>query len=158
MRLPPFAPENLALALRTVGLPDMQVGDESLMVERIVIDRPTGTEIDDGGREQTTYRQIYDGIGLLTSFRPYEQNADVGGSTATMQRVDWHIPALDRIPALLNAGKVTQWDGPVLAGDRARRMTEGKPVKTVRIAGEHDITWAVSQRFVVDDITGGAWA
>ena len=156
-RLPPFSPANLGPALRTV-LPDMQTGVESLMDERIVIDRPTGTEVDDEGRSRTTFRPVYDGPGLLMSFRPYEQNADVGESTATTQRVDWHLPAVERIPALLEQGRVSLWDGPIQAGDRARRVTPGRPVKTTRIAGEHDITHAVSQRLVVDDITGGVWA
>ena len=158
VNLPPFAPENAAEAMQWALGTKLQPFDESLMIERIVIDRPTGTEIDDDGREQTTYRPVYDGPGLLTSFRPYEQNADVGASTATMQRVDWHLPAVERMTVLQAEGRVAVWEGPIQAGDRARRMTPGKPVKTVRIAGEHDITWAVSQRLVVDDITGGAWA
>lgn len=156
--LPPFAPENAAEALRWALGTKLQPFDESLMVERIVIDRPTGTEVDDEGREQTTYRPIYDGPGLLTSFRPYEQNADVGSSTTTAQRVDWHLPAVERIPVLQEVGRVTLWDGPIQAGDRARRMTAGKPVKTVRIAGEHDVTFQTAQRLVVDEVTGGVWS
>jgi hypothetical protein len=139
-------------------LPELQAEAESMMLERIVIDRPTGTDIDDHGREQTTYTPVYDGIGKLRSFRPYEQNPDVGGSTATTQRVDWHIPAPERMGHLIGAGKVAHWHGPVMSGDRARRMTPGRPTKTVRVAGEHDITYQTAQRLVVDDITGGAWS
>lgn len=140
------------------ALPQLQEQDESLMVERIVIDRVTGSEVDDYGREVNTWSTVYDGIGLLMSFRPHEQNRDVGASTATAQRVDWHIPAAERIPGLVDDGVVAVWAGPVQEGDRCRRLTEGKPVKVARIGGEHDITHPVSQRFVVDEITGGVWA
>ena len=139
-------------------LPELQAAAESRMTERIVIDRPSGTVIDDDGREQTTYSPIYDGPGRLRSFRPYEQNSDVGAGTSTTQRVDWHIPAPERMAALVAAGRVAYWSGPIQTGDRARRMTEGKPVKTTRIAGEHDVTDQTAQRLVVDDITGGAWS
>ena len=140
------------------ALLELQGAAESRMSERIVIDRPSGTVVDDEGREQTTYKPVYDGIGRLRSFRPYEQNPDVGGSTVTMQRVDWHIPAPERMAHLVEVGSVTHSHGPVQTGDRARRVTEGKPVKTVRIAGEHDITDQTAQRLVVDEITGGAWS
>ena len=139
-------------------LPELQAHAESRMTERIVIDRPTGTTIDDEGREQTTYAPVYDGIGRLRSFRPYEQNPDVGAGTITMQRVDWHIPAPERHALLVGQGIVVHSHGPVQTGDRARRMTEGKPVKTVRIAGEHDTTDQTAQRLVVDEITGGVWS
>lgn len=140
------------------ALPELQAAAESRMAEHIVIDRPTGTTIDDEGREQTTYSEVYDGIGRLRSFRPYEQNPDVGSSTVTMQRVDWHIPAPERMAGLVTAGRVAYSNGPVQTGDRARRMTDGKPVKTVRIAGEHDVTDQTAQRLVVDEITGGVWS
>lgn len=128
------------------------------MSERIVIDRPTGTVIDDEGRGQTTYELIYDGVGRLHDFRPHEQTPDVSGSTASVQRIEWHIPAVEVMPDLLASGKVATWNGPVQTGDRARRMTAGKPVKTVRIAGEHDVTDKTAQRLGADDITGGVWA
>ena len=140
------------------ALVELQEAAESRMSERIVIDRPGGTEIDDDGREQTTYSPIYDGPGRLRSFRPYEQNSDVGAGTSTTQRIDWHIPAPERMAALVAAGRVAHWSGPIQTGDRARRMTEVKPVKTTRIAGEHDVTDQTAQRLVVDDITGGAFA
>lgn len=139
-------------------LPELQAEAESRMTERIVIDRPTGTVVDDEGREQTTYAPVYDGIGRLRSYRPYEQNPDVGASTVTKQRVDWHIPAPERMAALVSAGSVAHFLSPVQTGDRARRMTVGKPLKTVRVAGEHDTTDQTAQRLVVDEITGGVWS
>lgn len=145
-------------ALIRERLPVLQAAAESRMTERIVIDRPSGTVIDDEGREQATYTLIYDGPGRLRSYRPHEQNPDVGASTVTMQRIDWHIPAPERIAHLLTTGEVATWDGPVQTGDRARRMTPGKPAKTVRIAGEHDVTDQTAQRFVIDEITGGVWS
>lgn len=152
-----LTPEDAAAKL-DAGLVRLQEFAEARMTEQIVIDRPTGTVVDDEGREQTTYAPVYDGIGRLRSFRPYEQNPDVGGSTVTMQRVDWHIPAPERMGHLIAEGRVVHADGPVQTGDRARRMTEGKPVKTVRIAGEHDTTNQTAQRLVVDEITGGVWS
>lgn len=140
------------------ALLELQAAAESRMTERFVIDRPTGTEIDDNGREQTTYEPVYDGIGRVRTYRPYEQNPDVGASTSTIQRTDWHIPAPERMGYLIEQGLVAHSHGPVQTGDRARRMTEGKPVKTVRIAGEHDATDQTAQRLVVDEITGGVWS
>lgn len=139
-------------------LPYLQAQAEGGMRERIVIDRVTGTIVDDEGREQVTYATIYDGIGKLRTFRPYEQNPDVAAGTVTKQRTDWHIPAAERMAHLLTTGQVTEWAGPVLAGDRARRLTPGKEAKTVRVAGEHEMTWQTAQRLVVDDITGGEFA
>lgn len=139
------------------ALIELQEAAESRMSERIVIDRRSGSEVDDEGREQVTWSPVYDGPGRLRSYRPYEQNPDVGGSTATVQRIDWHIPAPERLDAGVVPG-VSVWDGPVQTGDRARRMTPGKPVKTVRIAGEHDVTDQIAQRMVVDEITGGVWS
>src|SRR5690606_9466879 len=104
-----------------------------------------------------TYATVYDGIGRVRTYRPNEQNPDIGASTATMQRVDWHIPAADRMAHLIAVGSVTTWAGPVQAGDRARRLTTGKPLKTVRVAGEHEATDQTAQRLVVDEPTGGVW-
>ena len=145
-------------ALIRERLPVLQAAAESRMTETFIIDRPTGTVIDDEGREQTTYDLVYEGPGRIRSYRPYEQSPDTGASTTTMQRTDWHIPAPERMAALVSSGTVTTWAGPVQAGDRARRVTPGKAVKTVRIAGEHDVTDQTAQRLVVDDITGGAFA
>ena len=137
-----------------------QVLAESLMTERIIIDRPeTSTDVDDDGRPVITGPVIYDGIGKIRTFRPYEQSPDVAGAAdVTVQRTDWHIPADSRMEALIDSGRVTTWQGPVQAGDRARRVTDGKPVKTVRIAGEHEMTHQTAQRLAVDDITSVSWA
>ena len=141
------------------ALPELQSQAESRMTERIVIDRPTSSGgVDDDGFPVTSYAVVYDGPGRIRTYRPYEQNPDVGAGTVTQQRVDWHIPAPERMAGLLAAGVVEEWAGPVQTGDRARRMTEGKPLKTVRIAGEHDTTDQTAQRFTVDEITGGMWS
>lgn len=134
-----------------------QAAAEARMTERIVIDRVTGSTVDDEGRETNTYETVYDGPGRLYSFRPFEQTPDVGSSSSTIQRVDWHIPAPERMAKLVSEGRVATWDGPVQEGDRARRLTPGKPVKTVRIAGEHDMTDQTAQRLTVDEATGGMW-
>jgi hypothetical protein len=141
------------------ALPHLQSQAESRMTERIVIDRPTSSGgMDDDGFPVTSYALVYDGPGRIRTFRPYEQNPDVGAGTVTQQRVDWHIPAPERMAGLLATGAVSTWSGPVQTGDRARRLTAGKPLKTVRIAGEHDTTDQTAQRFTVDEITGGMWS
>jgi len=140
------------------ALVELQEAAVSRMSERFVIDRPLGSEVDDEGREQTAYAPVYDGPGRIRTYRPYEQNPDVGAGTITIQRTDWHIPAPEIMAPLVAEGTVAHWHGPVQTGDRARRVTEGKPVKTVRIAGEHDATDSTAQRLVVDEITGGVWS
>ena len=142
----------------TAALPFLQAQAESRMPETFIIDRPTTTgDVDDDGKPIVTATTVYEGPGRIRSFRPYEQNPDVGGGTVTQQRTDWHIPAYTRLEAGAVAG-VTTWAGPVQTGDRARRITPGRPSKTVRIAGEHDITDQTAQRFTVDEATGGAWS
>ena len=157
MSLPPFSPAN-ALPAISVVLADARAFWLSLATERIVIDRVTSSEVDDEGREANTHRTVYDGPGLIDSFMSHEQSPDVGSSTSTVQRLNWQIPAEALMAGLVEAGIVATWDGPAQAGDRMRRMTEGKPVKTVRMTGEHDITHGVQQRLYVDEITGGVWS
>lgn len=131
---------------------------EQEMIDWGVIDFPTGTEDDDEGREQTTYSLVYEGIVEVTSFRPHEENRDVGAGTATVQRTYWFIPAPERMAHLMAKGKVLAWNGPVQAGARFRRTTPGKPVKTLRVTGEHDVSWQTAQKLGVDEITGGVWS
>lgn len=131
---------------------------EQEMADWGVIDRPTGTYVDDDGREQTTYTPVYEGITEMTSFRPHEENRDVGAGTATVQRTYYFIPAPERMGHLMTKGKVVTWVGPVQAGDRYRRTTPGKPPKTVRVTGEHDVSWQTAQKLGVDEITGGVWS
>lgn len=157
MTLPPFSPANFRAAAQ-VALVDLRAMWLSLAADRIVIDRVIGSEVGDDGREVNTYRTIYDGPGLSDSFMAHERNSDVGGSTVTVQRLNWQIPAAAWMPELLAADVVDEWDGPVQTGDRARRFVDGEAVKTVRITGEHDITHAVQQRLYVDEITGGVWS
>ena len=130
------------------------------MRERLVIDQVewSGDVGPDGKPLLVVLSVIYDGIGRLRSYRPYEQNLEVGAATVIQQRTDWHIPAIERLPDLVSAGVVSLWNGPVQAGHRIRRLTPGKPVKVAWIGGEHDVTDQTAQRFVVDEITGGPWS
>ncbi len=131
---------------------------EQEMRDLAIIDRPVGTTIDDEGRVETTYELIYEGMVEATSFRPFEENRDVGDSTSTQQRTFWFIPAPERMAFLLSRGRIAAWAGPVQVGDRVRRVTPGRPIKTVRITGEHDVSWQTAQKLGVDEVTGGAWA
>lgn len=142
------------------SLPYLQLQAESRMTEHFIIERvhTTGDVDNDGQPVVIVDKVVYEGPGRIRTYRPYEQNPEVGGGTVTQQRVDWHIPAPDRMAGHKAAGWVKTWDGPVQAGDRARRVTTGKPAKTVRIAGEHEATDQTAQRFTVDEITGGAWS
>lgn len=132
---------------------------EQEMIDTCIIDRPLLVDIDDDGREVVVESAtIYEGPMEATSFRPHEENRDVGSSTSTIQRTYWFIPAPERMDHLIRRGRVTTWSGPTQAGDRIRRTTPGKPAKTVRMTGEHDVTWQTAQKLGVDEITGGAWS
>lgn len=136
-----------------------QTRAEQEMADWAIIDRPTGrSEVDDEGREVESFALVYEGPVEATSFRPHEENRDVGGGTTTVQRTYWLIPAPERMDYLVRRGRVAAWVGPVQAGDRMRRVTPGKTVKTVRVTGEHDVTWQTAQKLGVDEITGGAWS
>ena len=128
------------------------------MTESCTIERSTGTTVDDEGRDQTTFRTIYDGIFRVRSFRPYPEDREVGGGTSTSQMYDLHIPAAPRMAGLLAAGVVAEWDGPVRNGDVLTRTTPGRATEVYRIETEHDITDQTAQRLVGRLITGGAWA
>ena len=139
-------------------LPVLQAAAESRMRETCVIERATGTEVDDDGREVNTYRTIYEGPVRIRSFRPYPEDRDVAGGTSTSQMYDLHIPAVVRLPALVEAGVVAEWDGPVRNGDRMTRSTPGRAQEVYRIETEHDVTDQTAQRLVGALITGGVWS
>ena len=145
-------------ALIRERLPVLQAAAESMMVESCLIQRSTGTTVDDEGREVTTYRTIYAGICRIRSFRPYPEDRETGASTSTSQMYDHHSPAATRIPHLLTVGAVTEWDGPVRNGDMLTRTTPGRASEVYRLETEHDITYQTAQRLVGRLITGGAWA
>lgn len=140
------------------GLVELQEAAESRMRESCIIERATGSEIDDEGREVNTYRMIYEGPVRIRSFRPYPEDRDVGGGTSTSQMYDLHIPAVVRMAALVEAGAVAVWDGPVRNGDRMTRTTPGRVPEVYRIETEHDITDQTAQRLVGMLITGGVWS
>lgn len=140
------------------GLLQMQEFAEERMVESCVIERVTGSEIDDEGREVNTYATIYDGPVRIRSYRPYPEDREVTAGTSTSQMYDLHIPAVERIPALLAAGVVSVWDGPIRNGDRMTRSTVGRAPEVYGIETEHDVTDQTAQRLVGRLITGGVFA
>ena len=145
-------------ALIRERLPVLQAAAESRMTESCTIERIADTDVDDEGRDTTTYRTVYEGPVRIRSYRPYPEDRDVAGGTSTSQMYDLHIPAPERIPALASAGAVTTWDGPVRNGDRMTRTTPGRAPEVYRIETEHDVTDQTAQRLVGRLITGGAWA
>lgn len=140
------------------ALVELQEAAESRMRESCLIERATGSEVDDEGREVNTYRTVYEGPVRIRSYRPYPEDRDVAGGTSTSQMYDLHIPAPERIPALVTAGVVTTWDGPVRNGDRMTRTTPGRASEVYRIETEHDVTDQTAQRLVGRLITGGVWS
>ena len=140
------------------ALPELQAAAESLMVESCVIERVTGSTVDDEGREVNTYRTIYAGPVRIRSFRPYPEEREVSASTSTAQVYDLHIPAAERMAGLLATGAVSTWDGPVRNGDRLTRTTPGRPVEVYGLETEHDVTFQTAQRLVGRLVVGGAWA
>lgn len=127
------------------------------MVETCRIDRVVGVTSDDEGRPIPELRDppVYEGMCFIRSFRPYEQEREVAGSTAVTQRYDLHIPAPERLPELLEAGKVQTWNGPVRNGDFVTRTTPGRAPEVYRLATEHDVTYQEAQRLVCDLSTSG---
>ncbi len=128
------------------------------MRETCIIERVTGSDIDDEGREVNTYRTIYSGPVRIRSYRPYPEDRDVSGGTSTSQMYDLHVPAVVRMSDLLAAGTVEVWDGPIRNGDRMTRTTPGRIPEVYRIETEHDVTDQTAQRLVGMLITGGVWS
>ena|SRR5690606_3155444 len=136
-------------------LPGLQAEAEALMTETCRIDRVLSVTSDDHGRPVPVLADppIYVGPVKIRSYRPFEQERDVAGSTSTSQRYDLHIPAPSRIAAVADV-----WNGPVRNGDFMTRTTPGRAEEVYRIATEHDITWQTAQRLVGDLQTGGITA
>src|SRR5699024_4605922 len=63
---------------------------------------------------------IYRGMFRVGSFQPQERTPDVGGATETLNRERGHFPAVERMPVLVEAGKVECVISamPFRAGDR----------------------------------------
>ena len=139
-------------------LPELQAAAESRMRETCVIERAIDIDVDDDGRDTTTWRAVYAGPVRIRSYRPYPEDRDVAGGTSTSQMYDLHIPAPDRLPGLVAAGVVAEWGGPVRNGDRMTRTTPGRAQEVYRIETEHDVTDQTAQRLVGRLITGGVWA
>lgn len=133
-------------------LPVLQGHAEALMTETCRIDRVLSVDSDDLGRPIVILADppIYVGPVKIRSYRPFEQDRDVAGSTSTSQRYDLHIPAPERIASVAEV-----WNGPVRNGDFMTRTTPGRAEEVYRIATEHDITWQTAQRLVGDLQTGG---
>lgn len=142
------------------ALPELQAQAESMMVETCRIDRVTGVASDDKGRPVVTLADppIYVGPFKVRSYRPFESEREVVGTTSTSQRYDLHIPAPERMAGLVAAGIVTRWNGPVRNGDFMTRTTPGRHEEVYRVATEHDITYQTAQRLVGDLQTGGITA
>lgn len=138
-------------------LPELQRQAEGGMIETCRIDRVVGVTTDDEGRPTAQLQDppVYVGPVKIRSYRPYEQEREVAGSTDAYQRYDLHIPAVTRMAELKAAGVVTEWNGPVRNGDFMTRTTPGRPSEVYRIATEHDITWQTAQRLVGDLSTAG---
>ena len=141
-------------------LPELQRQAEGGMTETCRIDRVTGVGSDDNGFPIVTLADppIYVGPVKIRSFRPYESEREVVGTTSTSQRYDTHIPAPERMAPLLASGRVSVWNGPVRNGDFMTRTTPGRAEEVYRITTEHDITFQTAQRLVGDLQTGGVTA
>ena len=142
------------------ALPELQAQAESMMVESCRIDRVMGVTSDDEGRPVVVLADppIYVGPVKIRSYRPYESEREVVGTTSTSQRYDQHIPAPERMAPLLASGRVSVWNGPVRNGDFMTRTTPGRAEEVYRIGTEHDITFQTAQRLVGDLATGGITA
>lgn len=142
-----FTPGAIAATLRR-----SQERDESRMVDRFVIDRPSTTgDVDDFGSPIVTYTKVYEGPGRISPYFPHGVPREVGASTVILQNRRWRIPAEDRMAQHLASGWVTYWSGPVQTDDRVRRVTDGKREIVGRVDSiDDDTTEQTAQRFIVE--------
>lgn len=80
---------------------------ESLMVDMVNIRRQTGTTPDGQGGDTPTYSTIYSGPGKVQSQAVQALTPEAGGHTATVQRLELHIPVGSCSPAVGDVATVT---------------------------------------------------
>lgn len=113
---------------------------ESLMVDRCVIERNVGTDIDDEGRETPTWASVYEGRCKVQTYEPYESERESARAHVVQQRYSVHVPVSA---------------GPFRPGDRVTITAAAVAFHAVgakyRVAGLHEKTFQTAQRLLVDE-------
>lgn len=118
---------------------------EHLMVDRIIISRVSRVGVEDGlGGETFPLIPVYEGVGKIQTYEPYEQTPNVGGASIVMQRYSVHVP----------------WDAGVFEpGDVVKVLEARWDVSSIgreyRVAGLHEKTLQTAQRLLVDELVKG---
>lgn len=105
---------------------------ESLMVDEWAVYRLDKDQADPlTGEALRTL--VYEGKGKLQSYEGYEQNSEVVGHTATVQRLSLHLPVASYRPQVGHVAVCVSSLDPNLAGTQYR-MTQDAPFKTFATA------------------------
>lgn len=118
---------------------------ERLMVDQVRISRVSKVPVEDG-LGGVTYPEtlVYEGVGKVQTYEPYEQTPAVGGTTIVLQRYSIHVP----------------WDAAIFEpGDVvvivAARWEVASVGREYRVAGLHEKSLQTAQRLLVDEFVKG---
>lgn len=118
---------------------------ERLMLDVIRISRVSREGVEDGlGGVIFPLVPVYEGVGKIQTYEPYEQTPNVGGATLVLQRYSVHVP----------------WDAGVFEpGDTVKVIAARWDIASVgreyRVAGLHEKTLQTAQRLLVDELVKG---
>lgn len=125
-----MAAENVVQQGRTLA--------ESLMTDRWLIERPT--DVVDELTGERGWVTVYDGPGKLQTYEAHEQTPDVGGYTATVQRMTLHLPVGEYTNEVGDRATCVESFDPNLVGTRLR-TTQAAPFKTFATAYRVYVDW-----------------
>jgi len=114
---------------------------EKLMIDAVTIGRNTGAL--DPGTFEPVLTQVYAGKAKIQTYEAFEQNAEVGGGTATVQRYAVHVPVGSYEPKVGDVVTVTTGTLDPLLGGR-QYVVRGLLHKS----------YATAYRLLVDDNDG----
>ncbi|QCR53211.1 hypothetical protein C1N80_06195 [Brachybacterium sp. SGAir0954] len=114
---------------------------ESLMVDELRLDRPTGRTVRVDGDTVPEMETVWSGRGKVQSQQSYPSQPESGGGTSTLATFEVHIPASETVTVLVDDVFVvdSSRDGN-LAGARFRVRVD--PVKS----------WRTARRFNCEEI------
>lgn len=115
---------------------------ESLMVDSLRLDHPTGKTIRVGGVSVPEMVTVWSGRGKVQSQQSYPSQPEVGGGTVTLAIFEVHIPvSASARPLVDDVFVVESSRDPALVGTRLRVRVD--PSKT----------WRTARRFNCEEVT-----